>query len=89
MAIVQTNVNYTSRLNNSTIEALQENYPFIEVKEIGRSVLETPILAMKMGIGRQKVFYNASFHANEWITTPVLLRFAEELAEAYSTRFRL
>ena len=89
MAIVQTNVNYTSRLNNSTIEALQENYPFIEVKEIGRSVLGTPILAMKMGIGRQKVFYNASFHANEWITTPVLLRFAEELAEAYSTRGRL
>jgi len=89
MAIVQTNVNYTSELNNRTIEALGENYPFIEVKEIGRSVLGTPILAMKIGMGGQKVFYNAAFHANEWITTPVLLRFAEELAEAYSTRGRL
>lgn len=89
MAIVQTNVNYTSGLNNSTIEALREAYPFIEVEEIGRSVLGKPILAMKMGMGAQKVFYNAAFHANEWITTPVLLRFAEELAEAYSTRGRL
>lgn len=89
MAIVQTSVNYTSRLNNSTIEALQESYPFIEVLEIGRSVLGTPILAMKMGMGSQKVFYNAAFHANEWITTPVLLRFAEEVAAAYSTRGRM
>ena len=89
MAIVQTNVNYTSQLNQRTIEALREQYPFIEVEEIGRSVLGIPTLAMKMGMGRQKVFYNAAFHANEWITTPVLLRFVEELAEAYSTRGRL
>ena len=89
MPIVQTNVGYTSRLNNSTIEALKERYPFISVEEIGRSVLGTPILAMKMGMGVQKVFYNAAFHANEWITTPVLLRFVEEVADAYSTRRRL
>jgi len=89
MAIVQTNVNYTSQLNQRAIEGLRERYPFIEVEEIGRSVLGRPIWAMKMGMGEQKVFYNASFHANEWITTPVLLRFVEELAEAYSTRGRL
>ena len=89
MPIVQTNIGYTSEINNTTIERLQEQYPFIEVEEIGRSVLGTPILAMKMGMGAKKVFYNAAFHANEWITTPVLLRFAEEMAAAYSTRGRL
>ncbi len=89
MAIVRTDVNYTSQLNNSTIQRLKETYPFIEVGEIGRSVLGTPILFMKMGLGSQKVFYNAAFHANEWITTPVLLRFAEEIADAYSRRERL
>lgn len=89
MAIVQTNVSYTSQLNNSTIGALKETYPFIEVGEIGKSVLGKSIFFMRMGTGRQKVFYNAAFHANEWITTPVLLRFAEELAEAYSRGARL
>lgn len=89
MAIVQTNVNYTSQLNNNTIHRLNERYPFLEIDEIGKSVLGTPILCLKIGSGRQKVFYNAAFHANEWITTPILLRFAEELAETYSTRGRL
>lgn len=89
MAIVGTDVMYTSQINNKTIWKLKETYPFIEVGEVGKSVLGTPILFMKMGMGSQKVFYNAAFHANEWITTPILLRFAEEIADAYSRRERL
>ena len=89
MAIVQTDVNYTSQINESTIRALKENYPFLEIGEIGRSVLGKPLWFIKIGTGAQKVFYNASFHSNEAITTPILLRFVEELAEAYSTRGRL
>lgn len=89
MAIVQTDVNYTSERNERTMKNLNEKYPFLELGEIGRSVLGKTLWFMKIGTGRQKVFYNASFHANESITTPILLRFAEELAEAYSTRKRL
>lgn len=89
MAIVQTDVAYTSKRNADTIQSLKEKYPFIEVGSIGMSVLGTPIPYLKMGNGAQKVFYNAAFHANEWITTLVLLRFAEELAEAFYTRGRL
>ena len=37
-----------------------------------------------MGTGDTEVFYNASHHANEWITTPVLLKFLEEYAAAYA-----
>lgn len=88
MAIVRTDINYTSQINSSTIGALKEKYPFIEVGEIGKSVLGNSLLYLKMGTGRKKVFYNAAFHANEWITTPVLLKFAEDLAEAYSMRQR-
>lgn len=89
MAIVKTEIPYTSELNTVTIQMLKERYPFLEVGEIGKSVLGRSIWYLKLGNGRQKVFYNASFHANESITTPVLLRFAEELAEAYSTRGRI
>lgn len=89
MAIVQTDVEYTSKINADTIQALKEKYPFIEVGEIGKSVLGRPLLYMKMGNGAKKVFYNAAFHANEWLTTPVLLKFAEDMAEAYATGKRL
>lgn len=37
-----------------------------------------------MGRGRRQVFCNAAHHANEWITTPVLLKFLEEYAFAYA-----
>jgi g-D-glutamyl-meso-diaminopimelate peptidase len=35
-----------------------------------------------IGNGPRKVLYTAAHHANEWITVPLLLKFAEELASA-------
>ena len=87
--IVLTDVAYTSGRNADTIRALKEKYPFLEVGTIGTSVLGTELSYIKIGNGRKKVFYNAAFHANEWITTPVLLRFAEDMAEAYISERQL
>lgn len=84
-SIVKTNVAYTSKITEDTVLELQKKYPFLEVGSIGRSVLRKPLWYLKMGNGRKKVFYNAAFHANEWITVPVLLKFAEDMAEAYAT----
>lgn len=39
----------------------------------------------RIGTGQTAVFYNASFHANESITTPLLLKFAEEYAKSVAT----
>lgn len=41
------------------------------------------LTVLRIGTGRRQVFYNAAFHANEWITTPVLLKFAEDFADAF------
>ena len=87
--LVPTDVFYTSQLNAVVIQELEIKYPFLEIGIIGMSVLGNPIPYIKVGTGTQKVFYNAAFHANEWITTPVLLKFVEELAEAYITEKRL
>ena len=87
--LVPTNGIYTSQLNAVVIQELKKKYPFLTVGMIGTSVLGNPIPYLKMGYGAKKVFYNAAFHANEWITTPVLLKFVEELAEAYATGQRL
>ncbi|NRD80749.1 LysM peptidoglycan-binding domain-containing protein [Bacillus sp. BRMEA1] len=55
------------------IESMQRIYPFISVTTIGKSVLGKPIQEIRIGNGMKKVHMNASFHANEWITTMVLM----------------
>lgn len=39
---------------------------------------------MTIGEGSTGVFANASHHANEWITTPLLLKYAEDCLKAVS-----
>src|SRR5690554_3889426 len=70
---------------NEDLSALQQRYPFIEVTTIGRSVMGKDIPAVRIGNGDTEVHYNGSFHANEWITTPLLMKFIEDYAEAYTT----
>lgn len=55
------------------INGLKRAYPFIAVSTIGSSVLGNPIQEIRIGKGKKKVHMNASFHANEWITTMVLM----------------
>lgn len=80
--IVPTDVPYTSSLTEDVIRKLAEEYPFVERLSIGKSVMGREIWMLKIGTGERQVFYNASFHANEWITTPMLLKFAEEYIRA-------
>lgn len=84
--MVPENVEYSSILTEYIVEGLVLRYPFLETGSIGNSVMGSPISYLRIGQGAIQVFYNASFHANENITTPILLRFAEEYARAYATR---
>lgn len=89
MAIVSTNVSYSSSILERNLQDLLKAYPFLSSKIIGYSVLGKPIHAITMGNGSKKVFYSASYHANEWITTPVLMKFIEDVAYAYVTNTSL
>lgn len=82
--VVPTNITYTSYLTTYIMEGLRVRYPFIRQQSIGRSVMGKNILALSMGTGFKEVSYNATHHANEWITTPVLLKYLEDYASAYS-----
>lgn len=81
MSIVPTDVPMTAQLTGQTIQALQAQYPFIRTQQLTETAFGRPLWAMTVGSGPRRVLYAASFHANEWITTPVLLRFVQELAE--------
>lgn len=81
--LVPTNIRYTSHLTNHIINGLLARYPFIQSSTIGRSVMGKNLTSLKIGTGPIQVSYNASHHANEWITTPVLLKYIEEYASAY------
>lgn len=81
--IVQTNISYTSTILNMNIFAFTKVYPFLEINKVGLSVLKSPITYIRFGRGQNQVFYTASWHANEWITSPVLMKFLEALCKAY------
>ena len=82
MAIVKTDVPMTSELNDRTILELVRTYPFLRTEVLTESIFGRPVRTLVIGNGKRKVIYSGSHHANEWITTPVLLKFVEEYAEA-------
>lgn len=83
MAIVQTNTNYTYEIMRSDIYELNTTYPFLQVQNVGFSVLGRTLPVIRLGRGSKHVFYSASFHANEWITSVVLMKFIEDYCVAY------
>lgn len=83
-SIVQTNQEYGYQNLREDLEAIKRVYPFILIDVIGTSVLGKNIYAIRLGSGKKEVFYSGAWHANEWLTTPVLMRFIEDYAAAYS-----
>jgi g-D-glutamyl-meso-diaminopimelate peptidase len=66
------------------IQGLKARYPFLETGSIGKSVMGRDLYYVRLGTGSREVSYNASHHANESITTPVLMKFIENYAKAYA-----
>ena len=80
MSIVKTSIPMTSGRNEETIQALVKEYPFLRTEVLTESAYGRNIRTLVIGNGPRKVIYSASHHANEWITTPVILKFVEEFA---------
>ncbi len=84
--LVFTDIDYTYDIMERQIQGLKVRYPFLEVGTIGKSVMGKELYYIRLGNGNNHVSYNASHHANEWITTPILMKFIENFAKAYSVK---
>ena len=82
--VVPTTIDWCSALVGYCVQGLGARYPFLVTGSIGKSVLGRPLWSLRLGTGEARALYHATHHANEWIGTPLLLRFAEELAEAFA-----
>ena len=82
--VVLTNLPYTSEILRKNIAGLKKRYPFLREGSIGKSINGQNIPYLAFGEGAIRVGYNASHHANEWITTPVLMKFTEQMCRAYA-----
>ena len=87
--IVPTNVAYSSYILNSNLNTLYRKFSFLDIKSVGVSNLGNPINVIRLGTGNKKIFYSASFHANEWITSVLLMKFIEDYCNAYVSNSKI
>ena len=72
---------YSYWIMREQLMELSQKYYFLEIKNIGRSVMGRYIYMAHIGYGTRKIHINASHHGNEWITTYILMKSIEKLCE--------
>ena len=85
MSIVPTDVPMTPELADSLVDRLAAEYPALRAETLVSTAYGRPIRALTIGTGARRVLYSSAHHANEWLTATVLLKFAEDYAQALRT----
>lgn len=68
------------------IFSLKKSYPFLGVNIIGKSMCQRNIYSLTIGKSRNPLIVAAGFHAQEWLTTLLALRFAEIILYSKSNK---
>ncbi|RWZ58230.1 LysM peptidoglycan-binding domain-containing protein [Halobacillus fulvus] len=84
--IVDGKKNYDSQVLTSDLNALLDLYPFMRRETIGNSVMGKDLIELQIGNGSKVVHWNGSFHANEWITSAVIMQFLNDYLLALTNR---
>ena len=71
-------LNFSYNFMQIHISSIKNLYPFLITGFIGKSVMGKKIPYLKIGTGKKEIFYSGAIHANEWITSLLLIRFVEE-----------
>lgn len=68
---------------------MNEKYPFLVCHSIGKSVCGRDITAYSLGNYKNAVLFAGGFHAQEWLTCLVLMRFLEKICESLQKKQKL
>ena len=80
--VVPVEIDWCSELLRFCCDGLAARYPRIGLDAVGSSELGTPLWLLTLGSGPLRVLWNGTHHANEWITTPLLMLALERIARA-------
>ena len=81
-SVVPQDTPITSELLNYIIRGLEARYPALSSFSMGRTAGNRNLPLLRVGQGPRIAFYNASHHANEWITTPLVMGLLEKYLQA-------
>ncbi len=70
----------------SGIENLCKKYNFVKSGNIGRSLVGRELPFLSIGEGNKSILYVGTHHGMEWMTSMLLMKYAEEYCEAVKSR---
>ena len=74
---------FDAKMRETFINGLCQKYPFTECATIGKSLCGREIRCFKIGSSNNPVLFAAAFHGMEWLTSLLVLIFAEQMSKAY------
>ena len=83
------NVDFTHEVMCGMIERLCADYECISFFSIGKSLFGRSIPCLRFGAGSVNMLYVGAHHGMEWITSILLMRFAEDLCDNYINKRNL
>ncbi len=82
------NNTYPFKVMEKQMLELVKKYPFLTLERIGWSLLGRPLYTLKLGKGPRKIHVNGSHHANEWITSIIIMKSIEIICELVEHKMR-
>lgn len=73
----------TYSVYENMVKELNEKYKSLKITTCGKSLLGKDIFAFVIGEGEKNIVYVGGTHGIEWLTSLLLLRLTENLADAY------
>ena len=89
MQIISTDKEYTYDVFTDDLRRLEKEFPFINRRIAGYSVLGKRIPFLRFGRGDKKILITGAHHGKEWITSMLVMAILETLCRMYTEDKRL